>query len=409
MTNTLLIQIAFRSLFKHKVRSFLTMLGIIIGISAIIATLAIGKGAEEKTRQRFLAMGNNYIEIFPGNWFQEGKTSVQKRRRAPYFTFQDVEKLTRLCPQIYKISPRLETKEVINFRENSILVAIKGGDENFLSILDRKIKQGSFFNKNHVKRGARVAILGPRAAKELFKSIDPIGQIIQIRHIPFTIIGITKPLENYRGIRDPNFDVLVPVTTIQKRIFKTGSNAINSMLISARSREEIKPLVRTLRKILRFKRGVLEDEPDNFTILDQASHMKAAESGAATVNLLLLIIASISLLVGGIGIMNIMLVSVTERTKEIGIRMALGANSRTILKQFLFESIFLCFIGGTIGILLGIAIPHIVAHFTGWNPITTLKSILLAFATTSIIGVFFGFYPARKAARMNPVDALMDR
>ena len=409
MNTLLLLQISFRSLQKHKGRSFLTMLGIIIGIAAIIATLAIGKGAEIKTQEQILAIGNNYIELFSGNWLLEGKTTAKQRRKAPYLRYNDVDILRKLCPNIKKITPATTTKEVISYEGNSLSVTIKGGNENFLYILNRKIKHGIFFNQNHEKRGARVVILGARSAKELFKTLNPIGKTVKINNLPFTVIGTLKSIKNYWGIHDPNFDILMPIHSLKKHLLKTSNSIINSIIISAPNKESISAITRSLRKIMRFRRKLQPGETDTFTIIDQDVFRKAAQSGAETISLLLLIIASISLIVGGIGIMNIMLVSVTERIKEIGIRMALGASSNIILKQFLFEALILCFIGGIIGIILGICIPYIVAHFTGWTPIVTPSSIIIAFLTTSLIGIFFGFYPAKKASNLNPVEALRDQ
>jgi len=384
------------------------MLGIIIGISAIIATLAIGKGAEEKTRKQFLAMGTNYIELFAGNWFQEGKVA-KKRRGSPSLRDRDITVLKRLVPNLKHISPMIGRQEVIGYRESSLLVSIKGGNEQFLKILGRTIKRGMFFNKSHVTQGTRVAVIGSKSAYELFKTLDPIGKTIRIKNVPFTVIGVTKKMENYRGVHDPNFDVIIPLRTMRRDIVKTSRQWLNIVVMSAPTKNDIPFLVHQVRKVMRFHRKIKEGEPDNFTIIDQASIMKAAQGAAATIRLLLLIIASISLLVGGIGIMNIMLVSVTERTREIGIRMALGANSRVILKQFLVEALTLCFVGGVIGITIGIAIPYAIAHLTKWTPITTLSSILVAFLTTSIVGIFFGFYPAYKASTLNPVDALAEQ
>lgn len=409
MNATLLIQISLRSLAKHKGRAFLTMLGIIIGIGAIIATLAIGRGAVEKTKQKFLAMGDNYIVVYAGNWLQEGKTTAKKRKRAPQFVERDIPTIKKLCPTIKYISPFVSTRNIVTYRTNSINVKLKAGDENLIKVINRKLMRGTFYTKHHTKRGARVAVLGQKAAKELFNSLDPIGKVIQIKDIPFTVVGVLKKIEHYSGAQDPNFDIFMPMKTMKRHIFNTGRKFVNAILISAPTKESIPLVTHRLQKVLRFKRKVKEGEKDNFTIWDQASIMKAAKAAAGTLRLLLLIIASISLLVGGIGIMNIMLVSVTERTKEIGIRMALGANSSIILRQFLVEALSLCFIGGIIGTGLGIGVPHAIAKIAKWSPIVSIDSILIAFLTTSAIGVFFGFYPAYKAAHLNPVDALAER
>ena len=404
-----LIRISLNSLNRHKGRSFLTTLGIIIGIAAIIATLAIGKGAEEKTKQHFLAMGNNYIEIFSGNWFEEGKTTVKQQKKRTHLYYRDTKIMKRLCPGIQSISPVVSGREIVCYAGNNLLVTIKGGNQDFLSVVDRKIQRGIFFNKDHVQRGSRVAILGIKSAQELFRTLNPLGQTIRIKNVPFTVIGIVKKMKNFQGVHDSNFDIIVPIKALKKHVLKSHNQVIHSIIISAPTREEVPKIVQQLRRIMRFRRKLKELEPDTFTIIDQAAIMKAAQAGAATISLLLLIIASISLLVGGIGIMNIMLVSVTERTQEIGIRMALGATQLLILRQFLVEALALCFIGGCIGVTLGITIPYAVAQMTNWAPIVTTGSVLVALLTTSIIGIFFGFYPAYKASQLNPVDALAQR
>jgi len=409
MNTNLLLRFSFVSLKKHKARSLLTILGIIIGIASIIATLAIGKGAEEKTKKQFLALGDNYIFLSSGNWAQEGKTTSKTRKRAPYLRYRDVKAIKKLCKGLKKISPFDSAKEVISYEGNSLQVEIKAGSENFLSILGRKIRRGSFYNKNQSKRGARVVVLGDRTAKELFKFEDPIGKIVRIKNKPFSVIGVLNKVESYFGFRDPNYDIVMPVKSLKRHVYNANNDIVSAVIMSAPSREDIPTLVHRLTKLMRFRRKIQPGESDNFVIQDQATILKAAQAASKTIKLLLLIIASISLMVGGIGIMNIMLVSVAERKKEIGIRMALGAKRGMILKQFLIEAVLLCLAGGLIGMILGISIPYIVAYFTKWAPIVTLSSIVVSFVTASAVGIFFGFYPARKAANLNPVDALMER
>ena len=407
MNIKLLLHISLRSLLEHKGRSLLTMLGIIIGISAIIATLAIGKGAEKKLTEQILAMGNNYISVYPGNWLHEGKTTAKKRKKVPNLFEKDVEALKKQCPEIHKITAEFFLKDVIRFESNNILSEIKCGNEQFMHILGRKFHRGMSFNSYHVGRGARVIVLGFKASQELFKKMNPIGKAVYIKKHPFTVVGVLANMTNYRGIKDPNLDVFIPITTAKRRLSK-ASNVVHGISMGAPSRDSIPLITKKIRKILRFRRDVESGEIDNFLIFDQSSMRKAAKESSNILNILLLIIASISLLVGGIGVMNIMLVSVSERTKEIGIRMALGATSPVILTQFILESIMLCFFGGTIGIVIGVVVPQITAYFTKWQVVVTTSSILIAFFTTSAIGIFFGFYPARKAAKMNPVDALLD-
>ena len=409
MNSKILFLTSIKSLAKHKVRSFLTILGIIVGIGAIISTLAIGKGAEERAKQQFLAMGDNYIETFAGNWFQEGKTSASKRKRVPFLRFKDVETISKLCPMVKNISPFSSTKDIVTHEGNNSYVPIKGGNENTLKILNRKIRIGTFFNQNQAYLGSRVVVLGYAAAKDLFKTINPIGKMVKIKNSFFKVIGVVESMENYRGIHDPNLDIFIPIKAYKKNINNEKNQVIGSIIISSPTRELMPYIVRRIKNILRFRRKVKKDDPDDFTVVDQSLIIKAAQGVAETVKLLLLIIASISLFVGGIGIMNIMLVSVTERRREIGIRMAIGANKKMLMQQFLFESLVLCLVGGAIGTSIGAAVPVLVAYFTSWKPIVTLNSVLVATITTCSIGIFFGLYPARKAANLNPVDALSER
>jgi len=263
-----------------------------------------------------------------------------------------------------------------------------------------------FFTQHHVQKNARVVVLGPRAAQELFRSLNPIGEIVKIKGTPFMVIGIVRKVENYFGMRDPNLDVFIPHTTFRKYVHPTQSRYVHGITLSATSRENMPKLVKDLRRNMRAHHNLEPKDPDDFTIIDQQSMFKAAKESSNIFNLFLLIIASISLIVGGIGVMNIMLVSVTERTQEIGIRMALGAQQYTILQQFLIESLALCFFGGIIGIGLGTIAPFIAQHFAGFPVVIKIQSILVAFVTIFLVGLVFGFYPAYKASKLNPVEAL---
>ncbi len=406
MDTKILLRSSLRSLNHHKIRSFLTILGIIVGIASIIATLAIGYGVEKKLRERIMALGNNYINMWSGQSFSEGAEAAAKRKKTKRLTLDDIDLLKRLCPDIKKISPFFHGRGKIKFQDNLIKSQIKSGNQHFLSILGRKIKKGMFFTSHHIKKNARVTILGHRAARELFRSLDPIGKIVTIKNVPFTVIGIVAKIETYFGMRDPNLNIFVPYTTFKKYVYPNPSRFVHGVTISAKSREAMPKLVRHIRRNMRANHNLEPADPDDFTIIDQQSMFKHAKASSGIFNLFLLIIASISLIVGGIGVMNIMLVSVTERTQEIGIRMALGAQQRTILQQFLIESVALCFLGGLIGIGLGIIVPFIAHYFTGFPVVIKIQAILVAFITIFLVGLVFGFYPAYKASKLNPVEAL---
>jgi putative ABC transport system permease protein len=402
-----LLKISYSSLKKHKGRSLLTILGIIIGIASIISTLAIGYGAEEKQRKEILGMGYNFIFIQPGK-YTEGKTQFAKRKTAHPLQEKHVELIKHQCFGIKKLTPTFFLRNIISFKSNNVSVDTKCGNQDYLDVIGRKIERGIFFTKYHVLKNSKVIVLGSKTAKELFGTLNPIGNTVKINNVFFNVVGVVAPMENYVGFADPNLDVYIPFTTARKQLMHKNDPYIHGIAISAKRKQEMPYIVKRLTQILRFLHRLQQEEPDDFTILDQQAMVKAAKKSSGILNLLLLIIASISLLVGGIGIMNIMLVTVTERTQEIGIRMAVGASNATILKQFILESITLCLIGGVIGVLLGVVAPYAVCMFTKWPVVIKPSTIIFAFLTTFFIGLIFGFYPARKASKLNPVDALQE-
>ena len=411
MKTRLLFASAYRSLTHHKGRSLLTLLGIIIGISAIIATLAIGYGAEEKIRSEIIAFGDNYMMVWGYNYFgQEGATKSKKRQKYKSVTIEDIEAFKKQCPEIKTISPTYFTNNIISYQGLNVNCSIKGGNKDFLKILGRKIKQGSFYTTHHISKNSRVIILGSQTAKELFKSANPIGQVVSIKNIQFTVIGVAAASTRSRfDHRDPNFDCFAPYTTARKCFnLSPMPNQIHAICISSKTLDMMSGLVKKIIKILRARHNLEIEEPNDFSVIDQQGMLKAAEASSGTLSIFLLIIAAISLLVGGIGVMNIMLVSVSERTKEIGIRMALGAPSKTILKQFLIESVLLCFVGGIIGIILGSVAPYVAHYFANFPVVTKTHPVIIAFFTIFFIGLIFGYYPAWKASRLNPVDALKE-
>ena len=408
MNNILLLKTSFRSLKQHKGRSILTILGIIVGIASIISTLAIGYGAEEKLKQKILGMGNNYIFVHAGKFGGEGKTTLTQRKGPTKLTLRDEDIFKNQCPLIKKITPSMFSRQIISFETNNVLADMKCGNQNYLNIIERKIKKGSFFTKQQIQKNCKVVVIGSKTAEILFKKTNPIGKSVKINNKFFIVIGMVKKVESYFGLDNPNLDIYIPITTAKKHILCDNSSQVHGIAISAKEKKDMPFIVKKLKKILRFKHHLKKDEPDDFTIFDQQAMVKAAKSSSNILSILLLIIASISLIVGGIGVMNIMLVSVSERTKEIGIRMALGATNIIILKQFILESIVLCFTGGIIGILIGIIVPHIVSLFTQWIVVIKFSSIFFAFFITFMVGLIFGFYPAQKASKLNPIQALQD-
>lgn len=384
------------------------MLGIIVGIASIIGTLSIGYGAEQKMRNKILAMGNNNVDIWAGRSFTQGAISA-KLAPTKKLVIEDISLLKKQCPEIQYITPFLHGRDCIYYQGKPIMSQIKGGNEYIFKTLARTIHKGSPFTAHHVQQSSRVIILGAQAAKELFNTNNPLEKTVTIKRIHFTVIGVLNKIENYFGTQDPNLDVFMPHTTLRTYVLHNHNNQIYGITASTKTPEELPGLVKKIRKVMRIKHNLDIEDPDDFSMIDQQSMLSAAKDSSSIFNLFLLIIASISLLVGGIGVMNIMLVSVTERTKEIGIRMAIGASTGLIRKQFLIESVVICSLGGIIGIIFGVLAPFI-AHYTANFPIVLkLQPILISFVTIFLVGILFGFYPAHKASRLNPVDALRDQ
>jgi putative ABC transport system permease protein len=410
MNELLLLRVSLNSLLHHKGRALLTMLGIIIGVSAIIATLAIGRGAEKKIQAQISAMGENSLSIYSGDIFSVGKSVTSKRKKTQWLRQRDVLALEKQLPHIKQISPFMNSKNTVNYSNKYIRCDIKGGNESFLKITKRVIKIGTGLNANHIAKSSKVIVLGSKIRKTLFGHENPLGKKIKIDKTIFRVIGVVDEIKDFFGShRDPNDDVYMPFSTMRHYVLKQRSKVIHGIEMNAHSEDDLPVLRRQSQRIMRARHKLEKSDPDDFTIFDQQSIAKAGKEASRIMQLFLLIIASISLIVGGVGVMNIMLVSVTERTKEIGIRMALGATRALVLRQFLYESLVLCFLGGTIGVAFGVAIPSIVSMFTDWRSEVSMISILTSFGVTTLVGLFFGYYPARKASMMNPVEALADR
>lgn len=409
MILSIIIKASFTSLLHHKGRSSLTTLGIIIGIASIIALLAIGHGAEERIKQEVLAMGSNSISIYPGS--PPALTYQKKIKPIKDLTMQDAEILKQQCSKIKHITPITYHRQQIKYQtQNPLSTMVKGGDEEFLLILDRKLLYGSFIQKHDVQKSARVMVLGFNAAKTLFKTANPVGKIVLVNNIAFTIIGVLEELKSqFNTWEDANQDTFIPVTTAKKYFDNSTNNKVRGLFLATQTPEDSATVVKEITQILRARHRLEYDDASDFFILDQEAMLKAAQAASGVLTLFLFFVALISLLIGGIGVMNIMLVSVGERTKEIGIRMAIGAPPHLILQQFLFEAIILCTVGGLAGVGLGCIVPIFVTKVAGIAGIITISSIMIAFLTIFFIGTLFGYYPAYKASRLNPVDALQDQ
>ncbi|MCL4229461.1 ABC transporter permease [Candidatus Dependentiae bacterium] len=401
---------SFRVLRKHKIRSFLTILGIMIGIAAIIATLSIGRGAEESIRKQVMGMGENAIFTIPGNVITRGNIRSDQPIGVT-ITKQDMRALRAQMPEIKQISRIHWTLQPVRYGDKTIVDRTLGVDENMLIINNHSLRSGNFFSHYHVQHGIRVAVLGEQAALKLFGKVDPIGKTIHINDVRFLVIGVINHVDHFWGTEDPNRRILIPFTAAKKYIRKPDetdddAGALGMNLYQGVDTEAI---VRRIRRAFRFMHNVKPHDPDNITIFDQKSIEEAATKASTIIKLFGLVAASISLIVGGIGVMNIMLVSVKERTREIGLRMAIGATQQQIRHQFLMEAIILTSFGGFLGIVLGLILQYVISITTTLPGVLEFLPLIMSFIVTVLVGIFFGYYPAYKASRLNPVDALLER
>jgi len=410
MTTLILFMTALRAITRHKGRSFLTILGIMIGIGSIVITFSIGRGAEEKIKGQIMGMGEGAVYIIPGNVItRKGiRSSSEKPAR---LTTQDLQAIKKQIPEIKEISRLTYSIEEFDYKGAIAKEQLLGVDESILNINQNDIKYGKFITKDHIKKRTNVVVLYNEIANKLFENEHPIGKTIKINGTPFVVIGVMKPIGHYWGPEDPNRRAFIPYTVAKKYLKKPDEleEDLGAMALGLYKLSDNQKVLRKIKRILRFRHNIEHDEEDDFTIFDQESIAQAAEDAARVIKLFGLIAASISLIVGGIGVMNIMLVSVQERTREIGIRMAIGATQGIVQLQFLIEAIVLCALGGLIGIALGLIGMFFISNFTQLPGIIEIAPLITSFILTIIIGVFFGYYPARKASLLNPIDALLER
>jgi putative ABC transport system permease protein len=393
---------ALRALQRNKMRSFLTMLGIIIGVAAVIAMLAIGQGAEYSVKAQIASLGTNALMVFPGAQQQAGVRSGAGS--ATTLTEDDALAISRECPAVQYISPGAFAGGQVIAGNLNWSASIQGTGTDYLEIRQWPIEYGVFFTEQDVKAAAKVCVLGQTVADNLFPDASPVDQTIRIRNVPFKVVGVlAKKGQNASG-QDQDDIILAPYTTVIRRLSHFPN--LRFILVSAASLNDMSAAQMQISELLRVRHKIQSYDVNDFTIRNQTDLATTATETTKSLTFLLAGIASISLLVGGIGIMNIMLVSVTERTREIGIRMSVGARSRDILTQFLIEALVLSLLGGITGIILGVVGSTIISSIAKWPTIITAFSIILSFGFSIAIGIFFGFYPARKAAMLNPIDAL---
>ncbi len=398
-----ILRIAFDALLRNKMRSLLTMLGIIIGVGAVIAMVAIGQGAQVQVNAQISSLGTNVLLIFPGS-INTGSVRTGAQTGTT-LTEEDGAAIKEQCPAVAYLSPLLRAGAQIVYGENNWGTSLQGGTPDYFSIRDWRIDQGDFFSDADVRGATKVCLLGQTVVQQLFSSEDPVGKTIRIRSIPFRVVGTLKPKgQNMMG-QDQDDLIIIPYTTLQKRLM--GNNIRSwGFTASAKSQGQILEAQQQITDLLRARHKLGPSDDNDFTIRNQTEIAEASESTSKVMTALLASIASVSLIVGGIGIMNIMLVSVTERTREIGVRMSIGARKYDILTQFLMEAIVLSLLGGLVGILLGVTGSTLVSKIAGWPTFVTSGSIFLSVFFSMLVGVFFGYYPARKASLLSPMEAL---
>ncbi len=401
MKQSTLVKVATESILKNKMRTLLTMLGIMIGVGAVIVMVAIGNGAQLQIKSQISSLGTNLIVVMPGSGspggVNQGAGSFNK------LTVADADKLKHDGTLFAAVSPVVSARIQALGPQGNWRTTVNGVSTDYLTIRNWSTGSGAFYSDADVTSGRKVAVLGATVAANLFPNMDPVGASIQIGKVPFTIVGVMQAKGQNAGGQDQDDVILVPYTTAQNRL--SGNVRIGQILVSTESADDMSAAQAEVSEIMRDAHH-LDGADDDFTVRNQTEITEAMTSTTRVMSALLAAIASISLLVGGIGIMNIMLVSVTERTREIGIRMAIGARGSDVLTQFLVESVVMSVLGGLVGLGLGYGGAALLGHLTGWATSTPPSAVAIAVGFSAAVGVFFGYYPARKAAALNPIQAL---
>ena len=399
------LKIAFRALKVNKMRSALTMLGIIIGVGAVIAMLAVGMGASKRISEQISSIGSNLIMILPGATTAGGVRMGSGTQ--PTLTMGDAEAIQKECSAVSNVAPVLSGVAQVVYGHQNWSTGVMGTSPSMLTVRDWPLSSGRSFTDQDVKSATKVCLLGQSVVDNLFGDMNPVGQVVRIKKVPFTVVGVLDKKGQSPQGQDQDDTLLVPVTTAQKKLFGTTfPGMVRIIMVKAKSTEDLTSAEKQINALLRQRHRIGPKQENDFTVRNLTQFMQAAEQSTKVMTLLLGAIASVSLLVGGIGIMNIMLVSVTERTREIGIRMAIGAKTWDIRLQFIIEALILSLIGGIAGIVAGISSSELISMFAGWTTIVSPFSIVLAFGFSGLVGIFFGFYPAYKASLLDPIEAL---
>lgn len=401
MNPLLSVDISYRAIKSNKVRSFLTTLGIIIGVAAVISLVSITGGAKNMIEGQLASLGANSLVVNTGKRTKSGKSLFTGNIKP--LTDKDVDAIRNLDATKY-VSPISNTVANIISGNRNVFTAVIGTGKDFIFINDWFPEKGTFFNELDVREAALVCVLGKTAKENLFGSQDPVGKNIRIGKYTYRVIGVMSPIGPTPSGKDQDDIVLVPYTSVQKRL--TGTKSLERITVFVDPAYDLGYAQAEIEKTLRREHGIKDETENDFYVKTQQTQIKTIKNVSRIMAVLLGSIASISLVVGGIGIMNIMLVSVGERTREIGIRLAVGAKEKNILVQFLIESVLLSLVGGAIGTIAGILVSKVASTLTGWPTQISVLSILVAFVFSALVGIIFGIYPAKKAAALNPIDAL---
>jgi putative ABC transport system permease protein len=401
------LRIAYRALLTNSVRTTLTMLGVIIGVAAVISTVAVGSGATARIQQQISGLGSNLIIVIPGSITASGIRLGSGN--ALTLTEDDARAIATQCPAVSLAAPVVRKGEQVIAGNSNWATSIQGITPDYLIARDLSVERGYPFTQQDIDSATKVAVLGETVVNNLFPGGDPVGQTIRIRNVPFTVTGVLSPKGQSPTGQDQDDVILIPLSTAKKKVLgisQANAGSVGTIMVQATAGDQIQPAQDQIHSLLRQRHHLQASEDDDFTIRNLEEVFAAQESSARVMAILLAIIASVSLIVGGIGIMNIMLVSVTERTHEIGLRQAVGARTGDILLQFLVEAVAISLFGGLLGIGLGIVISTAISHLAHWSTVLHPASIVMAFAFSGLVGIFFGYYPARKAAFLDPIEAL---
>ena len=404
MNLLMIIRVAFRALVRNKMRAALTMLGIIIGVSAVIAMVSIGQGASASVQAQIESIGTNLLFVSAGAQNVGGVRSGTGDTGTNTLTVDDLQAIKREVPSVSMVTPNVNARSQLVAGNMNWNTSVTGVSEEYPEIRKWPVASGSFFSDADVRTAARVIVIGQTLADSLYPGADPIGQDLRVMNLPFRVVGVMARKGQDPQGRDQDDVAFAPYTTVQKKIL--GRDRVQIAFVSAISQDATYTAQSQITDLLRQRHKLTANEPDDFTVRNMTDVAEAANETSKTMTILLACIAGVSLLVGGIGIMNIMLVSVTERTREIGIRMAIGARSSAVRSQFLIESIVLSLMGGTVGIVVGVVLSLAIPAFLGWPTLVSMMAIIGSVLFSAAVGIFFGYYPARKAAALDPIDAL---